>query len=62
MVEHMALLGDVRDAHVAKMRFYASKELHLRIFQHFKLEATFHITRTDCKKAPKSDEYLVLVK
>ena len=66
-VEHI-VSGEVRDTHVARMRFYADKDLHvtrrlMEIFQHLEHQAEYHIEGIDkIKKAPRGDEYLVLVR
>ena len=66
-MEHI-VSGEVRDYHVARMRFYADKNLHVTrrlmdLFQHLEHQAGYHIEETDkMKKAPRGDEYLVLVR
>ena len=47
--------GEVREAHVARMRFYADKELHvtkrmLQIFQHLEHQAEVYIASIEGRK------------
>ena len=66
-VEHI-VPREARDTHVARMRFYADKELHVTkrmrgIFQQLEHQAEFHFPSIEgCKKAARGDEYIVLVR
>ena len=66
-VEHI-VTGGVRDTHVARMRFYANKDLKTTrrlqdVFQHIEHQAGYHIASiAGFKKAARGDEYLVLVR
>lgn len=65
-VEHI-VSGDVRDPHVARMRFDGDKEYNVTRrrmqdnFQYLEHQAEFRMARIEgCKKAARGDECLVL--
>ena len=59
--------GETREVHVARMRFYADKDLNItrqltETFQHIDQQVTYHIREiTGVRKATRGDEYVVKV-
>ena len=65
-VQHM-VTGELRDVHVARMRFYADDQLEttgefLQAFQQMETEGMYHIRRISAiKRAASGDEFVVKV-
>ena len=65
-MEHL-VTGELRDVHVARMRFYADDKLEitgelLKVFQQWENQGEYHIRRTSAtKRAASSDEFVAKV-